>query len=124
MLPLIGIMGGYLFDFFRNRREINRAATANKVRLLSDPTANNKPHEMAALSGSDSFLKKLSFCILMAPFVMCGFAPHLVANYFNNLSVIPEYYKEMAALMVAAIWGWAPFKNNLLQIVDAFKGRK
>lgn len=87
MLPLLGMIGGYLFDFFKNRREINRAATANKVRLLEDPTANNKPHQMAALSGSDSFLKKLSFCLLMMPFIVCIFYPQGISTYFAIFSL-------------------------------------
>lgn len=123
--PILGL----ITDFFKGRQEIQAArqkviiaAEENKARLLSQEQSNNHNWEMAQLVDSDRWLRRICFFIFSFPFIYAAFDADQVAYYFDHaISAIPEWYVQIYAGIVGAVWGISALKNVLPPIVSTIK---
>lgn len=118
-VSLLGVaadIGKGLVDDYKagreNKRKIAQAITQNKIRLALDDQANNQAWEMAQIEGKDKFLRRVSFFMLSAPFMLAIVAPQAVQDYFTVALVsMPEWYKQMYVAVIGCIWGVSEFKK-------------
>lgn len=113
------MIGTLIFTWLSNRKALNDATTETKLKLLQE--ANVEPRQIAEIAGTDNFLRKLSFFVLMLPFVLCAIEPNSVATYFKNLDVIPQWYKEIVIAVLAVVWGLPTVQNTLMQLLNVFR---
>lgn len=95
-----------------NKRNIAAAVAANKIRLALSEQSNNQAWEMAQIEGKDKFLRRVSFFMLSAPFMVAIVAPESVRDYFTiALASMPEWYQYTYMSIVGAVWGISEFKK-------------
>ncbi len=109
-------IGKGLFDDYKagreNKRKIADAIAINKVKLALDENTNNAAWEMAQIEGKDKFLRRVSFFMLSAPFMVAIVAPQAVQDYFTvALAAMPEWYQYTYMSIVGAVWGISEFKK-------------
>lgn len=96
------------------------AVEANRARLAMDIESHNSAWEMAELAASDKVLRRASFIMFTAPFLIAIFAPHAIATYFSvAITPIPDWYKETYMLITGAVWGVSSLKNPVSMIANA-----
>ena len=96
----------------QDKRAIKKAVTENKIRLAQNEQSHNSEWEMAQLQGKDTLLRRVSFLLMSAPFVIAVFDPASVHDYFTvALAVVPQWYQWAYVSILGAIWGIAAFKN-------------
>ncbi len=104
------------------KQERELAATNNEARLLADTQTNNAAWQIEALRHSDRWLRRISFTIFTAPFVVALISPESVRNYFIiALSVIPPWYVKGYLGIVGSVWGVAELKNAIPAIINQIK---
>jgi hypothetical protein len=132
MIPIAALIGSitqFLTGWVNGKLEIQKAkietqkaAEANKTRLLADTESNNHAWEMAQLADADKLLRRICFTIFSFPFIWAIFDPISVANYFNKaLSSMPSWYIQTYMGMVGAVWGWHSIKDSISQVVNQLK---
>lgn len=124
---LISLITGWFngqLEVQKSKIETQKAAEANKARLLSDEQSNNHAWEMAELTGADKTIRRASFICFSAPFVVAIFAPESVKHYFDvAIASIPAWYKATYMSITGAIWGISSLKNPVSQLISHFKGK-
>lgn len=109
----------------KSKIETEKAAEANKIRLLADQQSYNHSWEMAQLTDSDKVLRRICFAIFSYPFIHAIFDPAAVSSYFHEaLNSMPEWYTKTYMGIVGGVWGLSAFKNTLTQIVGELKTTK
>lgn len=106
------------------KAEQNRqlAAMENQARLLRDTQSNNQAWEMAQLTDADKILRRSSFVIFSAPFIVAIISPNAVAHYFTiALSSMPLWYIQTYMGIIGAVWGISSLKNAIPQILNLVK---
>jgi hypothetical protein len=109
-------IGKGFFDDYQlsreNKRDIAKAITENKIRLALNEQVNNQAWEMAQIEGKDKFLRRVSFFMLSAPFMVAIIAPESVNDYFTvALAAMPEWYQWLYMSIIGAVWGISEFKK-------------
>jgi hypothetical protein len=109
-------IGKGFFDDYQlsreNKRDIAKAITENKIRLALNEQTNNQAWEMAQIEGKDKFLRRVSFFMLSAPFMVAIIAPESVNDYFTvALAAMPEWYQWLYMSIIGAVWGISEFKK-------------
>lgn len=100
-----GLLGDYTAGR-KNKRKIANAVALNKIKLAESAQSHNQVWELAQIEGKDKFLRRVSFFMLSAPFVVAIVAPHSVQEYFTvALASMPEWYQYMYVSIIGAIWG-------------------
>jgi hypothetical protein len=111
----VSIGKGFFNDYQlsrENKRDIAKAITKNKIRLALNEQTNNQAWEMAQIEGKDKFLRRVSFFMLSAPFMVAIVAPESVSDYFTiALAAMPEWYQWMYMSIIGAVWGISEFKK-------------
>lgn len=109
-------------DLQKAKQDMKLAEIQNRARLLREKQTNNHEWEMAALSDKDKWIRRISFTMFAAPFIVAIVAPEHVANYFKvALTPIPEWFKNVFVAINGSVWGIAALKNPLSQIAGALK---
>ena len=116
LLGVAADIGKGFFDDYKegreNKRKIAAAITENKIRLALNEQSNNHVWEMAQIEGKDKFLRRVSFFMLSAPFMVAIVAPEAVQDYFNvALAAMPEWYQYTYMSIIGAVWGISEFKK-------------
>lgn len=107
------------------KHDMSLAEIENKARLLRDKEANNHEWEMASLTDKDKWVRRTSFIIFCAPFIVAIFAPDHVKTYFDTaISAIPAWFRDVFVSINGAIWGLSALKNPLSQVISAWKDKK
>ena len=102
--------------------EITEAVLTNKARLANDTNSNNHDWEMANLEDKDIWLQRISFTMFSSPFIWALFDPAGVKEYFDiALASMPEWYIQLFAGMVGAIWGISQLKNSVPALIGGIK---
>lgn len=133
MIALIGTLvtsiGSMISNWIKGRQDIQKAKQqmklaeiANRARLLQAKENNNHEWEMAALADKDKWIRRISFIMFSAPFIIAIIAPEHVANYFKvALTPIPEWFKNVFVAINGSVWGISALKNPLSQIAGSLK---
>ena len=112
---LFSIVGGFITDWQQarqNKRDIEQAVAQNKIRLAQDTETHNAEWEMAALQGSDKFLRRVSFVAWSTPLVWAAFDPAAASRFFTQaLGVLPSWYVTGYMGITGAIWGLSALKS-------------
>lgn len=104
------------------KQESELAAEQNRARLLADKESNNHAWEMAQLTDADKVLRRISFTIFSAPFLVAIISPLSVAHYFTiALASMPTWYVQTYMGIIGAIWGLANLKNIIPQIINSIR---
>lgn len=122
MAPLVGALGGFLFDLGRewvadwkagkaNKREVARAVAENRIRLAESAQSHNQEWELRQLEGRDLIVRRLSFAMWSWPIFWAGFDPDGARHFFSTaLGALPDWYVWGYLAMTGAIWGVSEFK--------------
>lgn len=113
-------------NWFNNKIELQKAkqqsqiaAEQNRARLLADKESNNHAWEMAQLTDADKVLRRISFSIFSAPFLVAIVSPQSVEHYFTvALSAMPAWYIQTYMGIIGAVWGISSLKNVVPQIIN------
>jgi hypothetical protein len=101
------------------KQESEIAAEQNKARLLADKESNNHAWEMAQLTDADKSLRRISFAIFSAPFLVAIVSPLSVEHYFTvALSAMPVWYIQAYMGIIGAVWGISSLKHAIPQIIN------
>ena len=66
---------------------------------------------MAALSGGDNLVRRLSFAVWSAPMVWAAFSPAAAGEFFSvALAALPDWYIAGYMGISGAIWGLSELK--------------
>lgn len=117
-MPLLsiiaGIAGQWVTDWQagrENQRAIEKAVAENKIRLAESTESHNEAWEMAALTGADQWLRRLSFAAWSAPILWAAFDAQGAARFFtDSLGALPDWYITGYLGITGAIWGLAELK--------------
>ena len=102
--------------------EIQLAEMQNKARLLADKQSNNHAWEMANLMDKDKWLRRLSFTMFSAPFLVAIVAPAHVADYFQHaIDAVPLWWQQTYMAITGGIWGISSLKNTVVGMVGELK---
>jgi hypothetical protein len=106
-------------------QQLKIALITNKARLAEAEDTHNSAWEMKQLDVSDSFLRRMSFFLIMTPFVLAIPYPQQVHEYFITvIDIVPEWWRVLFSMMVGAIWGVKVFGDKLPPILQAVKDFK
>jgi len=106
-------------DHLEGKREIKRAETRNRARLMEDKQSNNHEWEMANLADKDKWMRRISFIMFTWPFIWIYFDPDGARTYFQILDeFLPVWYKQTYMAMTGGIWGISALKNSIPSIVS------
>jgi hypothetical protein len=120
---ITGFINGRL-EVQKAKIETDKAAQANKARLLADTESNNQAWQMAALTGADVPLRRICFAIFSFPFIYAAFDPMAVKHYFDQaIAAMPTWYVQTYMGMVCIIWGVNALKDPISQIISHVRGR-
>lgn len=112
---LANVVTGWVGDYQKGRehkREISEAVTKNKIRLAESEQTHNQNWELSQIEGKDKILRRLSFALMSAPFVIAIFNPDAVNEYFSvGLASMPEWFQYQYMAILGAIWGISEFKK-------------
>ena len=116
LLPaLSGIIQGFFGDWQakrQNQRDIDKAIADNKIRLAQSEQTHNEEWEMAALQGSDKWLRRVSFFFWSWPLAWAYFSPEAAKAYFtDSLSGLPDWYVGGYLAITGAVWGISALKS-------------
>lgn len=129
MLTIIKEIGGLFLKYIINKKELATEAQKtkmlieqNKQRLAIDKQTYNHAWEMAALTNGDKFIRRLSFLMFSAPFIIAIFAPHHIHVYFEQtISVVPKFWQDTWMAINGGIWGISSLKDAIPGIIQSFK---
>lgn len=108
-------------EIAKSKQEMKKAELENRARLLREEQSNNHEWEMAALTDKDKWIRRLSFIMFSAPFVVAIVSPEHVKIYFDTaISSIPNWFKDTWVAINGAIWGISALKNPISQMANAF----
>lgn len=104
------------------KRKLKLAELENKARLMLSTTENNHSWEMANLADKDKSLRRFSFLMFSAPFIVAIFFPHHVNVYFEHaIAAVPAWWQKTFMAINGGIWGISSLKNVIPGVVDFFK---
>ena len=128
---ILGFISSPITRWLENRGEVkaaehtrNLAVINNQARLASDKESHNHEWEMASLKNQDGALRLFSFCIFALPILITVISPEYGAVIFNNLELVPEWFKTVFISMIGGIWGIVELKKAIPQVITAWKGKK
>lgn len=122
IVSLINNIVGGVVETTKAKHAMKLAEMQNKARLLADQETNNHAWEMANLTDKDKWLRRLSFGMFAAPFVVAMFAPSHVEVYFHTaINSVPVWWQKTFMSITGGIWGLSSLKNIVPGIVDVFK---
>lgn len=124
MLPLltaITAVGGFIKDVFvrkyevsKARHEVELAVEQRKKELALKEGEFDELVVSGALARTDGLLRRVSYSLLTAPFIVAIYDPSLVAYYFNTaIAAVPDWYAMMYFGMIGAIWGLPELVNRI-----------
>lgn len=131
MFSILGALFGPLVNglssWFQGQQQLQAAklqtalaVEQNKARLAIDTLKCNTSWEMAELAQVDKWMRRISFLMFTAPFVVALFSPTGVKNYFEvAIQAIPHWYCVTYMAITGAIWGISSLKNPLSQLFAA-----
>lgn len=124
-IPVLKIVEDYVNgsrDLALAKQQTKMAAESNRQRLLLDKESHNHSWEMAELTNSDKWIRRISFAMFTGPFLIAIFSPESVNHYFTiGIASIPEWYKQTYMAITGAVWGISNLKNIVPSIVSVFK---
>jgi len=129
MVPIIGAISGLITTWLggynerqKAKQELQKAELENKARLMRDENSYNHAWEMANLTDKDKWLRRTSFIMFSAPFIIAIFAPQHVAEYFTSaIHSVPDWWVKTYMSITGGIWGLSSLKNVLPGVIDVFK---
>lgn len=129
MLPLIELLISIGRDWISGQQKIQlakqeraQAAIETQIRQIQDEKNANSAWEIAALSDSDKWLRRISFTIFSFPIVWAVFDPLAVARYFQiALSSIPAWYFQTYMTITGVVWGVSSLKNSAPALISGVK---
>lgn len=92
------------------------AGINNRIRLLESEDKVNTEWEMRSLEKSSSLLKYGSFFLFSLPLLVSVTSPHLGGELWYNLSLVPDWFKNIWVGMMGTIWGLATLKDHGITI--------
>ena len=99
------------------------AVINNQARLASDKESHNHEWEMASLKDKDNALRWVSFWLFALPVVITVVAPEYGAVIFQNLELVPDWFKGVLISMIGGIWGIVELKKAVPQMIAAWKNK-
>lgn len=128
LLAMFDFISKPLTQWFKNRGEVNTAKHArelavinNQARLASDEASHNHEWEMASLKNQDTSLRWCSFWLFALPILITVISPEYGAIIWENLGLVPQWFKTVFISMIGGIWGIVELKKAIPQIAAAFK---
>jgi len=89
---------------FKDKREIKKAVTENKIRLAQSAQTHNQAWEMKQLDNA-GWKDDVLFYAFLALFIWTGFDPEGAELFFQNLSILPEWILKTWFWLLAGILG-------------------
>lgn len=127
MLPIFGLLGTIIngvTEHFKNKQKVKAAITENRIRLAADQQSHNHEWEMRQLDNA-GWKDDVLFYGFIAMFIWAGFDPEGAKQFFDNLTVLPEWFIKTWLWLVASVIGvkkigeYAP--DAIKAIKDVFK---
>lgn len=124
---LIASLTAFLTTWLQGRQQLSQAkqqtilaVEQNKVRLALDTEQANSAWEMAQLTDADKWIRRISFFMFSAPFVIAIFDPNDIQHYFNvALASMPPWYIQTYMSITGAVWGISQLKNTIHSVIHA-----
>jgi hypothetical protein len=131
LAQIINIIISFLSNWLQGRQQLSQAkqqtllsVEQNKARLALDTEQANSSWEMAELSDADKWIRRTSFIMFSAPFVIAIFSPISIQHYFQvALASMPEWYTRTYMSITGAVWGVSQLKNTLPHVINSLKKR-
>lgn len=114
--PLKGVI-----NYFNKKQELKAAIMDNKIRLAQSATEYNSDWEMQSLINA-GWKDDILFYGIIAVFVWAGIDPQAANQYFQNLSVLPEWFITTFVWIVASVIGVRKFGEYAPSVIKGIKG--
>lgn len=122
---MLGLIISEGLQFLRSERkakhELKISTIKNKQRLAEDEQSYNHSWEMASLENNDRVLRIASFSMFALPMIVTVISPETGREIFENLAVVPEWYKRGFIAINGGIWGIVELKHAAPQFINALK---
>ena len=96
----------------------------NQARLAEDKESHNHHWEMAALKGSDKWLRQVSYSMISGPILIAFVSPEHAREIFEGLEQVPDWWIKTFVGVNGAVWGLSKLKEPLSQISHALMGKR
>ena len=110
-IPIIGPLlrlGGSVVDgvneHYEGKRRLKKAIVDNNIRLAQSEQTHNQSWEMRSLENA-GWKDEVLFYSFIAMFVWAGFDPDGAKQFFENLSILPEWFVKTWLWIIASILG-------------------
>jgi hypothetical protein len=117
---LVGEVIGGFRDHFKDKREIKKAVTENKIRLAQSEQSHNQGWEMKQLDNS-GWKDDILFYAIIGMFIWTGFDPDGSAKFFQNLDQLPEWFVKIWFWVVASVLGVKKVGDYVPGLLGAIK---
>ena len=104
------------------KQELKNAIIDNKIRLAQSQMDYNADWEMASLINA-GWKDDILFYGVIALFVWTGADPEAAAAYFDNLSVLPEWFITIFTWLVASVIGVKKLGDYAPSIIRSIRGK-
>lgn len=131
VFSLLSGLPGILGDYFKRKQEIEKTridaslqVQLANAQLQSQMAESEANLQITALNSTSSLFKEKTFWFLSIPMVVSIILPGYAETMWNNLNIVPEFYKTLYCGMVCAIWGLPRAMEWLDRSVDSRRAYK
>lgn len=101
---LVGQVVGGFKDHFEHKRELEKAKTNAKIQRLNSKQDHKQKWEIKQLENT-GWKDDILFYFFIGLFIYAGFYPEMANEFFQNLSVLPDWFIKTWMWLVASVLG-------------------
>lgn len=129
MLPIITTVGGWIATWFTNKQALN-VAQQNTLLSIEQAKADlamqdgkyESEWELASLSQQDKWIRRFSFLLFTAPFLVALYSPEAVKHYFEvAVASVPLWWQQVYVGITGGVWGISSLKNVVPSFINLLK---
>ena len=108
-------------NYFNKKQELKTAIMDQKIKLAQSDMTYNSEWELRSLINA-GWKDDILFYGVIGVFVWAGIDPQAANQYFQNLSVLPEWFITTFVWLVASVIGVRKFGEYAPSVIKSIKG--